>query len=77
VNLRDDLPAVSRAQASLEVACSELDAAVLSLGDRADDTVMADAHLISLLLRVATARRHLADLTRPALPPPLGRVIGN
>jgi hypothetical protein len=68
VNLQDDVPAVSRAQASLDVACGELDAAVLSLGDRADgDTVMADAHLVSLLLRVASARRHLADLTRPVL----------
>ena len=68
MNLQDDVPAVSRAQACLDMACGELDAAVLSLGDRAaGDTVMADAHLVSLLVRVTSARRHLADLTRPAL----------
>jgi hypothetical protein len=70
VILRDDAPAVSRAQASLDVARNELDAALMSLGDRtAGDTVMADPSLVSLLLRVTTARRHLADVTRPALAP--------
>ena len=68
--LHDEVPAISRAQASLDVARNELDAAVTSLGDRTDsDTVMADASLVSLLLRVASARRHLADVTRPELAP--------
>jgi len=54
----------------LDVARNELDAALMSLGDRtAGDTVMADPTLVSLLLRVTTARRHLADVTRPALAP--------
>jgi hypothetical protein len=70
VILQEVMPAVSRAQASLDVARDELDAAVMSLGDGTDnDTVMADASLVSLLVRVASARRHLADVTRPALMP--------
>ena len=59
--------AVSTAQASLDDACADLDAAVLCLTDVEGDTVMADAGLVALLLRVASARRHLAEVKRPTM----------
>ena len=66
----DDTPPASRAQASFDDACGDLDAAVRSLGEVDGDTVMANAHLVGLLLRVATARRHLEDLAHPTRPSP-------
>ena len=57
--------AVFSAQASLDDACADLDAAVLCLTGLEGETVMANAGLVALLLRVATARRHLADVTSP------------
>jgi hypothetical protein len=63
--------AVSVAQASLDDACADLDAAVLGLTGLEGETVMANSGLVALLLRVATARRHLADVTRPTTSPPL------
>jgi hypothetical protein len=65
------MAAVSRAQASLDDACADLDAAVLCLTEIEGETVMANAGLVALLLRVATARRHLTEVTRPAMSPPL------
>ena len=62
--------AVFSAQASLDDACADLDAAVLCLTEIEGETVMANADLVALLLRVATARRHLADVTSPTMPPP-------
>jgi hypothetical protein len=58
---------VSSAQASLDDACADLDAAVSCLTEMEGETVMANAGLVALLFRVATARRHLAEVTRPAL----------
>ncbi len=58
--------AVARAQASLDQARNALDAAVLSLAAIDGDSVMANAELVALLLRVVTARRYLDDLARPA-----------
>ena len=62
---------VSRARASLDQASADLDAAVLGITATAGETVMANAGLVALLLRVATARRHLAEVTRPAVSAPL------
>jgi len=62
----DSIPtAVARAQASLDQARNALDAAVLSLAVIDGDSVMANAELVALLLRVVTARRYLEDLGRP------------
>jgi hypothetical protein len=58
--------AVARAQASLDQARDDLDAAILSLAAIDGDTVMANAELVALLLRVVTARRYLEDVTGPA-----------
>jgi hypothetical protein len=58
-------PPVSSAQASLDDACADLDAAVHCLTKIEGDTVMVNADLVVLLRRVATARRHVADVTRP------------
>jgi hypothetical protein len=58
---------LSNAQASLDDACARLDAAVLCLTEVEGETVMANADLVVLLLRVATARRHLADVARPTM----------
>jgi hypothetical protein len=58
--------AIARAQASLDRARNALDAAVLSLAAIDGDSVMANAELVALLLRVVTARRYLEDLARPA-----------
>lgn len=60
--------AVSTAQASLDDACADLDAAVLDLTEIEGETVMANAGLVALLLRVASARRHLADVKGPTTP---------
>lgn len=68
----DDTPEVARAQASFDSACGDLDAAVMALGETDGDTVMANADLVALLLRVADARRHLADVGRPTISPPPG-----
>ncbi len=62
--------ALARAQASLDQARTELDAAMLSLASIDGDTVMANAELVALLLRVVTARRSLEDLAGPASPSP-------
>lgn len=62
---------VFSAQASLDDACADLDAAVGVLTEVEGETVMANAGLVALLLRVATARRHLVDVThqtKPSLP---------
>ena len=66
----DGVSAVSRAQASFDDACADLDAAVLCLTEVEGETVMANAGLVALLLRVATARRHLTEMTRPTTPSP-------
>ena len=57
--------AVARAQASLDQARDDLDAAILSLAAVDGDTVMANAELVALLLRVVTARRYLEDVEGP------------
>jgi len=63
--------AVARAQTSLDNACNHLDDAVRSLSGLEGETVMANADLVSLLLSVVTARRHLEDVAsgRPAAGP--------
>lgn len=66
----DSSTAVVRAQASLEAACSDLDAVVSSLTDVEGESVMANAELVGLLLRVAAARSHLKDVERPRTSPP-------
>ena len=58
--------AVTRARASLDQARNDLDAAVLSLAAIDGDSIMANAELVALLLRVVTARRHLEALAGPA-----------
>ena len=63
--------AVARAQASLDQARNDLDAAILSLAAVDGDTVMANAELVALLLRVVTARRYLEDVEGPTSAPPL------
>ena len=42
---------------SLDIACSDLDGAVLALPNVRGDDVMASSSLVALLLRVVTARR--------------------
>lgn len=66
----DGLVTGSSAQASFDDACSNLDAAVQSLTEVEGDTVMANAGLVALLLRVATTRRHLTDSARPPMSSP-------
>jgi hypothetical protein len=63
--------AMSLAQTSLDVACSDLDDAVRCLSDIEGETIMANQDLVALLFRVVTARRHLKDVERPmsAAPP--------
>jgi len=56
---QDGRPSLPSAQASFDDACSDLDAAVGSLGRGGRDTVMANADLVALLLRVVSAKRHL------------------
>jgi hypothetical protein len=68
MNAFSETSAVTLARSSFDAACTDLDAAVMSLGDVDGDTVMADAHLIGLLIRVANARQHLADVTSPTTP---------
>jgi len=58
---------VARAQASLDQARNDLDAAILSLAAIDGDTVMANAELVALLLRVVTARRYLEDVAGPPI----------
>jgi hypothetical protein len=63
---------VGRARASLDDACDELDDAVGSLSEIEGETVMVSADLVTLLLRVVAARRHLNDLERaPVVAPRL------
>jgi hypothetical protein len=57
--------AVGHAQASLDAACSALDTAVRSVAKSDGDTVMANADLVALLLRVVEAQRHLAEIAHP------------
>ena len=47
---------------SLDVACRDLDDAVLALPNLGGDDVMASSSLVALLLRVVTARRHVRRL---------------
>jgi len=54
--------ALTRALASLDIACRDLDAAVLAMPDVGGDDFVASASLIALLLRVVTARRHVKQL---------------
>lgn len=63
--------AAVHAQASLEAACRALDTAVRSLAGNDGETVMANADLVALLLRVTEAQRQLAESARPrsASPP--------
>jgi hypothetical protein len=62
VSAREAATAVFRAQASLDDARGDLDAAVGSLTEIRGESVMANAGLVALLLRVVTARRHLEAL---------------
>jgi hypothetical protein len=55
---------LSLARTSLDDACSDLDDAVRCLAEHDDDTVMANAELVALLVRVVGARRHLDDVER-------------
>jgi outer membrane protein TolC len=59
--------AVARAQASLDQARNELDTAMLSLATIDGETVLANAELVALLLRVVTARRYLEGLSGPVI----------
>jgi hypothetical protein len=52
-------------QASLEAACSALDTAVKSLARNDGETVMANADLVALLLRVVEAQRRLTEIAYP------------
>jgi hypothetical protein len=63
---------VALARTSLTDACSNLDDAVRTLSeDNSDETVMANPTLVTLLLRVVAARRHLHDVERrPSAGPP-------
>ena len=60
--------AVARARVSLNDARSNLDDAVRCLSGIEGETVMANADLVSLLLSVVTARRHLDDVERGGVP---------
>ena len=64
INVRSTM--VGRARASLDDACDELDDAVGSLSEIDGETVMVSAGLVTLLLRVVAARRHLNELERGA-----------
>lgn len=57
---------VQSAQASLQHAWTDLDAAVGSLEESNGDNVMASATLVGLLHHVAIAQSRLADFTPPA-----------
>jgi hypothetical protein len=70
VNTSGGMATLSSAQASLDDACADLDAAVSRLTEVRGETVMANAGLVALLLRVATARRHLSDVARPTTSSP-------
>jgi hypothetical protein len=60
---KDSVPAtLVLALESLDVACHDLDAAVLALPNVRGDDVMATPGLVALLLRVVTARRHVRRL---------------
>jgi hypothetical protein len=48
----------------LNVACTDLDAAMLALPDLRGDDVMASSNLVGLLFRVVAARRHVKHLKR-------------
>lgn len=65
LNAHGGMSAVFSAQASLDDACAELDAAVLGLTEVDGETVLANAQVMALLFRAANARRHLADLQGP------------
>jgi hypothetical protein len=52
------------AVASLDVACRDLDDAVLAIPNAPGDNVMASSTLVGLLIRVMAARRHVSALER-------------
>jgi len=64
IGLVDDaIPGVlTRALESLDIACRDLDAAMLAMPNVHGDDVVASASLIALLLRVVTARRQVKQL---------------
>ena len=62
--------ALFHAQASVDAACSALDTAMGSLARNEGETVMANADLVALLLRVVEAQRHLAEIVSPERPSP-------
>ena len=53
---------LTRARESLDVACRDLDDAVLAIPNARGDDIMATPGLIALLLRVVTARRQVNHL---------------
>jgi hypothetical protein len=62
---KDDLlGTLAAARLSLDSACDDLDEAVQALPDAFGDNVMASPVLVALLMRVVTARRHLARFER-------------
>jgi hypothetical protein len=57
---------LATARRSLDSACDALDQAVQALPDAFGDNVMASPGLVALLMRVVTARRHLAHVEHGA-----------
>jgi hypothetical protein len=49
---------------SLDIACRDLDDAVLAMPNATGDNIMVSSSLVGLLLRVMTARRHVSVLER-------------
>jgi hypothetical protein len=72
VGLEARLESVALARTALTDACGNLDDAVRTLSENnSDETVMANPTLVTLLLRVVAARRHLRDVERrPSASPP-------
>ncbi len=62
------LVALLHAQASVDAACSALETAMKSLVRNEGETVMANADLVAMLLRVVEAQRHLAEVASPKGP---------
>jgi hypothetical protein len=48
----------------LDIACRDLDDAVLAMPNATGDNIMVSSSLVGLLLRVMTARRHVSVLER-------------
>jgi len=69
LNGRGQTATVSHAQALFDDACSALAAAVKSLVEVEGETVMANAHLVALLVRVAAARDELGNVGQPPTAP--------